>query len=270
MEFRTDLSELLRRNCIKRFSKSNDADSECFIAKIYPKNVSSYNSNDVLSTVIDKMGDASSFAQGINMPITSASSFRTSEYILYLKVQGNLCYGLIKTGYKNLYVREFVSSGMINIKPLCILDFYVHESCQRAGHGKDLFDCVLEDEKIEPFMLAYDRPSHKYLSFLRKHFNLYNYTPQSNNFVIFNEYFEKINEENKAKRLAKETKSYTYSNYFNPYGTSNQIETNQRRGQGVFSALGSQMLHRTDSVKNNRGYSAYERFQGRQNSLKHT
>jgi hypothetical protein len=42
--------------------------------------------------------------------------------------------GLLKTGKKNLFYRN----GMGQIKqlePLCILDFYVHESCQRGGIG---------------------------------------------------------------------------------------------------------------------------------------
>lgn len=125
---------------MKKFSKENDAEEDCFIAKIKPAQVKNYGMMDELSTVIDKMGDASSFAQGIHIPITSASNFRSSQYILYLKVQGKKCYGLIKTGYKNLFIREYSSAGMINIKPLCILDFYVYEKCQRAGHGKHLFD----------------------------------------------------------------------------------------------------------------------------------
>lgn len=37
--------------------------------------------------------------------------------------------------------------------------------------------------------MAYDRPSIKLLSFLKKHFNLYEYIPQANNFVVFNDYF---------------------------------------------------------------------------------
>jgi alpha-tubulin N-acetyltransferase 1 len=206
------------------------------------------------------MGEASALAQGLPVPITSASSFRTSEYTLYLKVQGTKCLGLIKTGYKNLYVREFSTAGMINIRPLCILDFYVNEKCQREGHGKHLFDCVLEDEKIEPKMLAYDRPSHKFLSFLRKHFNLYDYFPQSNNFVVFNEYFEKLNEENKAKKESRQ--HYTYNQtYYNPYGTTTNIRDKHRRGQGVFTALGSQMVQRSDSMQQPRSYSAYEKFQ---------
>jgi len=140
MEFRTDLSDLLRSKTVKTFSKSNDAESQPLIVKIIPKEVSQYGAPDILNTVIDKMGDASALSQGLHGSITSSSSLRGSNYVLYLKVQGKQCLGLIKTGYKSLFVREYCSSEMINIKPLCILDFYVHESCQRSGHGKDLFE----------------------------------------------------------------------------------------------------------------------------------
>ena len=30
------------------------------------------------------------------------------------------------------------------LSPLCVLDFYVHESCQRTGRGKALFEHMLQ------------------------------------------------------------------------------------------------------------------------------
>lgn len=264
MEFKSNLSTLLKSKTVKRFSKANDAEEECFIAKILPMNVVGFGVMDELNNVIDKMGDASSFAQGIHIPITSSSNFKSSDYVLYLKVQGNKCYGLIKTGYKNLFVREYSSSAMINIKPLCILDFYVNEMCQRAGHGKDLFKCVLEMEKINPKMLAYDRPSYKFLSFLKKHYGLYDYFPQSNNFVVFKEYFDTISEQNEVKRKERQYQDAERSKYFNPYDTSSNIGQKQRMGAGVFSALGSQLMQRTESVQNKRTFtSPYEKFAGK-------
>ena len=56
-----------------------------------------------------------------------------------------------------------------------MLDFYVHESCQRQGIGKALFERMLAKENAEPRKLAYDRPSAKLISFLAKHYNLKNY-----------------------------------------------------------------------------------------------
>lgn len=121
---------------------------------------------------------------------------------------------------------------------------------------------MLELENIEAKMLAYDRPSHKYLSFLRKYFNLYDYYPQNNNFVIFNEYFEKLNAD-KGMKVGLKT-NYSYTPAYNPYTTSSAIiRDKQRRGQGVFSVLGSQMMQRSDTGYGDRNYSAYEKFQGK-------
>ena len=58
------------------------------------------------------------------------------------------------------------------MEPVCLLDFYVHESCQRLGIGKKLFDMMLEHEKILPNKVAYDRPSNLLLNFLKKYFGL--------------------------------------------------------------------------------------------------
>ena len=58
-----------------------------------------------------------------------------------------------------------------------MLDFYVHESVQRGGHGKQLFDLMLETENISPEKLGYDRPSSKLLAFCAKHFGLKKYVP---------------------------------------------------------------------------------------------
>lgn len=52
----------------------------------------------------------------------------------------------------------------------CVLDFYIHESRQRAGLGKQLFEAMLERENFIPRKLAIDRPSDKLVGFLRKHY----------------------------------------------------------------------------------------------------
>lgn len=236
MEFKSDLVELLS----SKAGKSNSDGS--IIAKILPFNVNNFKTNDLLWNVIDKMGDASALAQGLHGAITTASSLKASDYILYIKVRENWCLGIIKVGYKNLYVREYSTATMINIKPLWILDFYVHETVQREGHGKDLYDFVLQDQNIEPKMLAYDRPSHKFLSFLSKYYQLKDYFPQSNNFVIFDDYFQTIKDKPKPLRAASRPEYVSPVEQYHPYGISNQIGYKQRRGHGVFSALGSQMM----------------------------
>ena len=78
---------------------------------------------------------------------------------------------------------------MKEIDPTCVLDFYVHESIQRQGIGKQLFEMALSYYDTPPAKLAYDKPSNKLLSFLSKHYGLKRFVPQPNNFVVFSQYF---------------------------------------------------------------------------------
>eukprot|EP00769_Ergobibamus_cyprinoides_P000855 gnl/Ergobibamus_cyprinoides/1864.p1 GENE.gnl/Ergobibamus_cyprinoides/1864~~gnl/Ergobibamus_cyprinoides/1864.p1 ORF type:complete len:162 (+),score=10.40 gnl/Ergobibamus_cyprinoides/1864:301-786(+) len=49
---------------------------------------------------------------------------------------------------------------------------------------------MMEAEGIKhPRQLAFDRPSHKFLSFLRRHFGLTSFVPQATNMIVFDEYF---------------------------------------------------------------------------------
>ncbi len=48
---------------------------------------------------------------------------------------------------------------------------------------------MLEDQRVEHYMLAYDKPTEKFLSFLNKHYRLKTFVPQTNNFVVFTNYF---------------------------------------------------------------------------------
>lgn len=50
---------------------------------------------------------------------------------------------------------------------------------------------MLQEEKISPNKIAIDRPSFKFLSFMKKHYNLSEYTPQNNNFVVYDDFFSK-------------------------------------------------------------------------------
>lgn len=52
-----------------------------------------------------------------------------------------------------------------------------------------MFDAVLSLEHRSAHNLAYDRPSGNLFAFLKKHYGLQKYERQSNNFVIFEEYF---------------------------------------------------------------------------------
>ena len=84
--------------------------------------------------------------------------------------------GLLKVGKKKLFIRA--DTGQIKeIEPMCVLDFYVHESVQRGGIGKLLFEEMLYREAVRAEKLAYDRPSEKLIGFLGKHYGLKNYVP---------------------------------------------------------------------------------------------
>ncbi|KAI9104584.1 touch receptor neuron protein Mec-17-domain-containing protein [Phlyctochytrium arcticum] len=95
--------------------------------------------------------------------------------------------GLLKVGEKDLFVLDEYMRH-IQITPVCVLDFYVHESFQRKGYGKGLFDYMLSIEMQRPGHLAYDRPSPRLMAFLRKNYQLSEFIPQGNNFVIYKEY----------------------------------------------------------------------------------
>jgi alpha-tubulin N-acetyltransferase 1 len=82
-----------------------------------------------------------------------------------MKYSSNKCIGILKIGQKKLFIQNKVGQT-IEISPICVLDFYVHESVQRGGHGKHLFEIMLDHQNISPCKIAYDRPSDKFRNFL--------------------------------------------------------------------------------------------------------
>ncbi|XP_035490139.1 general transcription factor IIH subunit 4 isoform X3 [Scophthalmus maximus] len=145
-------------------------------------------------TVIDELGRASAKAQQLTAPITSASKLQSQFHQLYLLKDGEsnrghgVVVGFLKVGYKKLFLLD--RRGVhIEAEPLCVLDFYIAENLQRHGCGLDLFDFMLQHKNLEPELMAYDRPSHKFLSFLAKHYCLIHSVPQVNNFVVFEGFF---------------------------------------------------------------------------------
>ncbi|XP_071881001.1 alpha-tubulin N-acetyltransferase 1 isoform X1 [Anas platyrhynchos] len=148
-----------------------------------------------LRTLIDELGKASAKAQGLPAPVTSAARMESNRHVLYILrgAEGGgsskaAVIGFLKVGYKKLFLLDH--SGAHNeAEPLCVLDFYVHESLQRHGYGRELFQHMLKSERMEPWRLAVDRPSEKLLAFLRKHYGLCHPIPQVNNFVIFEGFF---------------------------------------------------------------------------------
>jgi len=96
-----------------------------------------------VNEILDSMGYLSSKvkniynqkAQCLNTVITSSQKFFLSNHRIFMKARDNSVIGYIKVGTKKLFVRDHLAN-YYEITPLCVLDFYVHDSQQRGGHGK--------------------------------------------------------------------------------------------------------------------------------------
>ena len=139
--------------------------------------------------ILDKMGQLSAKAQNLESAITTTSRFFPSNHRLFIKADKNRVFGYIKVGPKKLFLRDRLFNYHER-RTLSVLDFYVYDSVQRQGIGKQLFDYMLNYEKINPYMLAFDRPTLRLLSFLKKNYGLDNYLTQENSFIIFDKFFE--------------------------------------------------------------------------------
>lgn len=142
-----------------------------------------------LMAAIDELGMMSRISQGLGQVLTSVEKLGSNtNQRLYLISAERKALGILKVGCKKLFIRT-ATAALVEIDPLCVLDFFVHDSCQRSGLGKLVFEAMLNNERVAPEKLAYDRPSPKLIGFLRKYFGLSDFVPQSNNFVVFQQYF---------------------------------------------------------------------------------
>ncbi|XP_034839602.1 alpha-tubulin N-acetyltransferase 1-like [Maniola hyperantus] len=148
-----------------------------------------------LSKLIDRLGEQSAVAQGLNKVITTSERLRNSQdHILYLLKDGNAkggkgeLIGLLKVGWKHLFLFD-EKVKVREVEPLCILDFFVLPDRQRHGYGKYLFDYMLNDLEVTPDSLAIDGPSPKMEDFLRKNYGVERLIRQSNNFAISDSFF---------------------------------------------------------------------------------
>lgn len=144
---------------------------------------------DGLRAMLDAVGERSRRAQGLGKAVTDGHSALLGTNRVYVLASGKNVLGLLKVGPKRLFVAKGPNDGLVEINPMCVLDFYVVEGHQRSGLGSTLFRTMLAREGVSAERLAYDRPSPKLLGFLRKHFGLAKYMPQSNNFVVFDAYW---------------------------------------------------------------------------------
>ncbi|CAH0546557.1 unnamed protein product [Brassicogethes aeneus] len=156
-----------------------------------------------VTEIVNALGESSAAAQGLTKAITTADRLRNSEHKLFLLIDPDhnngkgAISGMLKVGKKTLYLFDR-EGNHFQVTPLCILDFYVHESRQRLGLGKILYENMLEEEQIEPVKIAIDRPSDKFLGFLRKHYHLNSPIKQMNNYVVFDGFFPE--EDTKSER----------------------------------------------------------------------
>ena len=174
--------------------------------------------------ILNSMGEASSKAQHLNTIITSAHKFFISNHRIFIKADQNKVLGFIKVGSKKLFLRDR-NFNYHEVNTLCVLDFYVHESTQRRGIGKQLFDYMLKFEKKIPTELAYDRPSEKLLSFLNKYFGLNDYISQNNNYVVFDEFFDLIS--NSKNNITYDNDTNRAINRLNNYNNYRDMENNK-------------------------------------------
>ena len=161
-------------------------------------------------------------AQQLPAVITSSWKFFGTDHHIYLACEKNKFIGFIKVGYKHLFIYDELGTPR-EINPLCVLDFYTYEKCQRKGYGKIMFNEMMMKEKIEARKMGFDRPSEKFINFLNKYFGLKDYVPQNNNYVVFKDYF--MDEPKKKDKYDIYGNDYDYkkNNYYENNNTQRKL-----------------------------------------------
>ena len=188
--------------------------------------------------------------------ITSGYKFFGTDQHIYLICDKNKFIGFIKVGFKHLFIYDEIGIP-IEINPLCVLDFYTYESCQRKGYGKIMFSEMLSKEKIEPKKMGFDRPSPKFLNFLNKYYGLNDYIPQNNNYVVFKDYFKDEPVKRDRHNIYNNYNSYNGgNNYNNSYNNSNNSYNNSNNynsNNNISSNYNRNILSQRKLGKLNRG-----------------
>ena len=158
------------------------------IAILWPSMVKRF--HDDVKKLIDELGQLSSKLQGLKHVITTFQSFFNGDNKLYILVSEDKskALGFLKVGPRHLYFWDN-SGGQKEFNILCLLDFCVCPNSQRKGYGKILIDKMLETECKEMHQIPIDKPSPLCLSFMKKHFGLSRFVPQSNHYVVFDEFW---------------------------------------------------------------------------------
>ena len=157
-----------------------------------------------IKEILDKMGELSSKSQNLLVNVTTTNRFFPSDHTLIIKADKNKVLGYIKVGPKRLFLRDRICNYHER-KTLCVLDFYIYDTEQRKGLGKEIFFFFLNYKKINPVELAYDRPTLRFLAFLKRNYGLENYIQQENNFTIYDEFFESERNKNNETQYDSDT-----------------------------------------------------------------
>ncbi|CAJ0610031.1 unnamed protein product [Cylicocyclus nassatus] len=185
MEIGYDFSEIFQSEPIQRLDRTQ-------LTRFNPRKFWA------VQKAIDTLGVLSTEAQGLKRILTTYEKVlnQPEDQFLYLmwhrhpsKPSTSVLIGLLKVGKKHLYLTD-IEQKRYEEEPLCILDFYVHDSVQRRGNGHMLFEHMLNQESTSVSAVAIDRPSDAFLQFLSKFYGLEKPVWQSTNFVVFPEFFE--------------------------------------------------------------------------------
>ena len=114
--------------------------------------------------------------------------FEGSDNRVYMKVKGSRVEGMMVVGSRTVMYRDD-RGKCVDISPLCVVDFYVHDRLQRRGIGIGIFSKMMKSEKIAVNKIAYDRPSPAILQFVSKYFDLWKHTQQSSGVLVYDAYF---------------------------------------------------------------------------------
>jgi len=114
----------------------------------------------LLDSILDEFGTRSAAAQGIGQPMTSAAKLVASEHRVYLASDGAQLTGFLKVGTKHLYYYD--RKGKVQeLDPVCALDFFVDEGCQRRGIGNGILQGFLEVRFfLMPLLLIHNATGH--------------------------------------------------------------------------------------------------------------
>ncbi|XP_050441424.1 alpha-tubulin N-acetyltransferase 1-like [Adelges cooleyi] len=205
--------------------------------------------------IIDGMGNASAIAQELKSPITSAEKLVNSDHVIYVMTEhpeeGRFAVvGILKMGLKKLYLYDKEGSRSEEMV-YCLLDFYIHETRQRKGYGKRLFEYMLMDTDMEAKHLAIDKPTKKLLQFMWKHYSLSKLVNQGNNFVIFEEFFNDSVAERKKNSHNRAT-SYKRQPMFGRHGAHKHHDSMGEivQGDGNVASMKYKYCENPDIVDN--------------------